>query len=691
VFLPPKTEFKLRGVGKQTAKQLARLKIFSVEDLLWHLPVRYQDRTHIEPIRHLIFDNEAVVQGVIKHVSSPLSGRTKFLCELKDETGVIYLRFFHVLPFQLDVLKVGVNLRCYGVPRLGQRGIEMVHPEYQVMTEDKPMPVDQHLTPIYPATEGLSQSVLRKLTLNALTSMQTDAAFRELLPLSLLQSLAFPTLKEALQFVHRPPEQSTMPLLLDYKTVAQKRLVFEELLAHRISLLKIKQAFQSERGAPFVKASTLLPLFLANLPFQLTSAQERVIAEIQQDLFCSHPMLRLVQGDVGSGKTVVAAVTMLQAVENGYQAAMMVPTELLADQHYRVFSNWFEALGIKVTFLSGNVKGRARKIALSAIQNGEAQVIIGTHALFQESVNFSALALVITDEQHRFGVHQRASLREKGPEADFYPHQLMMTATPIPRTLAMSFYADMDCSVIDELPKGRTPVTTNVIASNRRDEVIARIREACHHGRQVYWVCPLIDESEAIACQAVTKTAEALQLSLPDLKIGLIHGRMRASDKEATMRAFQQSEINLLVATTVIEVGVDVANASVMIIENAERLGLSQLHQLRGRVGRGAVASHCILLYQQPLSELARQRLAVMRETTDGFKIAERDLELRGPGEVLGTRQTGELSFRVADLMRDRDVLQAVHKTADVIMQEHVEITDALILRWVRCDKVLYS
>lgn len=675
--------FKLRGVGKQMAKHLARLDIFSVQDLLFHLPARYQDRTHIEPISRLLPDHEAVIEGVIKNVAVPQRGRTKLLCELKDETGSLYLRFFHVLSFQTDILKVGVRLRCYSSVRLGAKGLEMIHPEFQVITEGKQIPVDQHLTPIYPATEGLSQYMLRKLTMNALAWMETENVFRELLPASLLQAFSFPTLREALQFVHRPPRDAGMPLLLDSKTIPQQRLIFEELLAHRISLLQIKQKFQSQQSASLVKESGLLQQFRENLPFQLTNAQERVASEIKEDLSRSHPMLRLVQGDVGSGKTVIAALAMLQAVENGYQAAMMAPTELLAEQHYRVFKRWLQPLGVHVVFLSGNVKASMRNTVISSIKSGQAQIVLGTHALFQEGVDFSALALVVIDEQHRFGVHQRALFRAKGLQEELFPHQLVMTATPIPRTLAMSFYADLDCSVIDELPPGRTPIMTTVISSSRRDEIVERIREACHQGRQVYWVCPLIDESEVIACQSATTTAQELQELLPELKIGLIHGRMKSQEKELVMHAFQQQETNLLVATTVIEVGVDVPNASVMIIENAERMGLSQLHQLRGRVGRGEIASHCILLYQHPLSELAKQRLSVMRETVDGFKIAQRDLELRGPGEVLGTRQTGELSFRVADLIRDSDVLSHVHKAADIIMHEHSEVIHPLIMRWL--------
>lgn len=679
----PPDGFGLKGVGKQMAKHLARLDIFSLEDLLLHLPLRYQDRTRIEPIRKLLVDHEAVVEGVIQNVSFPKGGRTRLLCELRDETGLICLRFFHVMSYLKDSLKPGSRLRCYSIVRLGHRGFEMVHPEFQVITAGKTIPVEPYFTPIYPATEGLSQYMLRKLTSNALNIMDSQKIFEELLPASLLQSLEFPSLKEALQFVHRPPRKVEMSVLLENKTPPQKRLVFEELLAHRLSLLRVKQEFQSQAAPPLMRESGLLQQFHKNLPFQLTGAQTRVAEEIRKDLRQAYPMLRLVQGDVGSGKTVIAALAMLQAVENGYQAAMMAPTELLAEQHHRVFQKWLQPLGVKLVFLSGNVKAKARKSVLDEIKNGEAQIILGTHALFQQDVEFCSLALAITDEQHRFGVNQRSMFREKGFHANYYPHQLLMTATPIPRTLAMSFYADLDSSVIDELPKGRTPVTTNVITSERRDEVVGRIREACHQGKQVYWVCPLIEESEMIACQAATKTAQELRELLPTFAIGLIHGRMRPDDKEAAMRAFQQGETNVLVATTVIEVGVDVPNASVMIIENAERLGLSQLHQLRGRVGRGAIASHCLLLYQNPLSELSKKRLSVMRETTDGFKIAERDLELRGPGEVLGTRQTGELSFRVADLMRDSDVLSKVHKTAEIMLREHPGVIPDLIGRWL--------
>lgn len=674
--------FGLRGVGSQIAKHLSRLDIHSVQDLLFHLPLHYQDRTRLQTIREAVPGGEAVVEGVITHTGVPGRGRTKLLCEMQDDTGVMYLRFFHVFAFQAGVLKPGTRLRCYGEVRLGPQGKEMFHPEYQAIEEGVQLPVDQHLTPVYPATEGLNQRMLRKLTSNALTAAGHQQ-LPELLPAHLLQSLSFPTLKEALQFVHRPPRETLIAHLEENNTPAQKRLIFEELLAHRISLLHVKHRFQSLRSAQLLKSAELAQAFRSVLPFSLTAAQERVVSEIADDLVRPFPMLRLVQGDVGSGKTVIAALAMLQAAANNFQAAMMAPTELLAEQHHRVFSKWLEPMGVKLVFLSGNVKAAARKSALAAISSGEAQIILGTHALFQAGVDFSRLALVIVDEQHRFGVHQRALFREKGSQDGVYPHQLVMTATPIPRTLAMSFYADLDCSVIDELPPGRTPVTTSLIAASRRDEVIARIHDACAQGRQAYWVCPLIEESEVIACQAATRTAEELRTVLRDLRIGLIHGRMNAADKDEVMREFQQGHTHILVATTVIEVGVDVPNASVMVIENAERMGLSQLHQLRGRVGRGSVASHCLLLYQHPLSSLARERLAVMRETTDGFRIAQRDLELRGPGEVLGTRQTGELSFRVADLLRDNEMLPQVQQAAEIILRQHPEVIEPLVKRWL--------
>lgn len=687
---PSTPSFKLRGVGPQIAAHLARLNIHSVRDLLFHLPARYQDRTKVSPIRQLRVGQEAVVEGVVRSVSRPPRGKTKVLIELCDDGGFILLRFFHVLSFQKEAMQPGTRMRCFGEVRFGPKGLEMTHPEIKIISDLQTHVIDNHLTPIYPATEGLSQYMLRKLTGNALDVMSYDDAFKELLPDSVTQLLALPTLKDSIAFVHRPPQEIPIPELMENQTPQQQRLVFEELLAHRLSLLRIKEAFQSHHAAALPPHQDWREKFLSILPFQLTGAQQRVVDEISFDMSLTKPMLRLVQGDVGSGKTVVAALAMLQAMASGYQTVMMAPTELLAEQHYRNFKKWLEPLGLNVVCLTGSIKGRARAAALETVKNGEAHIVLGTHALFQEGVEFAKLALVIIDEQHRFGVHQRAMLRDKGAQDAVHPHQLIMTATPIPRTLSMSFYADLDMSVIDELPPGRTPISTTVILNSRRDEIIARVKEACEQGRQVYWVCPLIEESEVLDCQAAITAAEELQAKLSKLKVALIHGRMKPQEKENIMRGFQTGETNLLVATTVIEVGVDVPNASVMVIENSERLGLSQLHQLRGRVGRGSTASHCVLLYQYPLSNLAKERLKVMRETTDGFKIAQRDLELRGPGEVLGTKQTGDLSFHIADLLRDSALLPKVQKAADMITTQYKESIEPIIRRWL-ADKADYA
>lgn len=682
--------FKLRGVGPQIASHLARLDIYSVRDLLLHLPSRYQDRTRIQPMRKLRVGQEVVVEGVVRSVTRPPRGKTKVLIELCDDDGVIMLRFFHDLTFQKAALQSGARLRCYGEVRFGPSGYEMTHPEFQIISDAQPKRVDTHLTPVYPATEGLSQYMLRKLTDNALTVLKQDESFRELLPEEILKSVSLPSLQASIALIHRPPREIPIPILMENKTLQQQRLVFEELLAHRLSMLKVKESFQSHQAVALAENPEWQAKFIATLPFQLTNAQTRTANEISADLVRTKPMLRLVQGDVGSGKTVVAAFAMLQAMANGYQTVMMAPTELLAEQHYRNFKKWLEPLGLKVVCLTGSMKGKLRNEVLAAAQDGSAHIVLGTHALFQEGVEFAKLALVIIDEQHRFGVQQRAMLRDKGAQELIHPHQLIMTATPIPRTLSMSFYADLDMSVIDELPPGRTPISTSILLNSRRDEVIARVHDACLEGRQVYWVCPLIEESEILNCQAATTTAEELQAKLVDLKIALLHGRMKQQEKEKIMRAFQQGEIHVLVATTVIEVGVDVPNASVMVIENAERLGLSQLHQLRGRVGRGSAASHCVLLYQYPLSSLAKERLQVMRESTDGFKIAQRDLELRGPGEVLGTRQTGDFSFRVADLLRDSALLPKVQKAAEMITNQYQECIEPLIQRWM-ADKIDYA
>lgn len=676
-------DFKMKGVGKQIAKHLSRLGITSLQDLLLHLPLRYQDRTILTPLKLLQAGREALIEADIIHVTQPPRGRTKLLVTLSDAGRCVFLRFFHIFPSQKTILKPGVRLRCYGEVKLGYEGLEMTHPEWIVLSPTQPRPINGSLTPIYPSTEGLSQAMLRKLTTEALVQLSMNAALIEGLPQAIIDAHGFPRFKEALRAVHRPPKTTSPVLLSESKTPAQQRLVFEELLAHRLSLLQAKKTLQAVSAPHLPNAPLQREIFLANLPFHLTTAQSRVVSEIEIDLAQSIPMLRLVQGDVGSGKTVVAALALLQAVSAGYQTVLMAPTELLAEQHARVLTTWFKPLNIEIAFLSGSLKSKERKIAYQAIESGQAKIAVGTHALFQANVNFAKLGLVIIDEQHRFGVHQRALLREKGREAAVYPHQLIMTATPIPRTLAMSFYADLDVSVIDELPPGRTPVNTTVIPESRRDDVIARVQHACEAGRQVYWVCPLIEESDILESQAASTMALQLSEKLPGFTVDLIHGKQSAKDKEAAMRLFKSGQTQVLVATTVIEVGVDVPNASVMVIENAERLGLSQLHQLRGRVGRGSVESFCVLLYQSPLSAVAKERLVVMRESNDGFRIAERDLELRGPGEILGTRQTGALSFRVADLMRDAHLLESVQKAASLILKEYADYIPELIKRWM--------
>jgi ATP-dependent DNA helicase RecG len=673
----------LSGVGKSIAERLANLGIHFVQDLLFHLPLRYQDRTNCLPIRSLKPGDHALLQGSLENISTPKGGRTRLLCQLRDASGSINLRFFYMSTLQQQTFQPGLEIQCFGEVRRGTHGLEMIHPEYQLLTESKIVEDSESLTPIYPATEGLSQRTLRKLTDQALRLLAQGSVLQEILPDTVLKQFEFPALADALRYVHRPPVDAPVDSLLEKQHIAQKRLVFEELLAHRLTLLDLKKTFQVQQALPLVPTNDLTSRFLSNLPFALTGAQARCIAEITADLCRPHPMLRLVQGDVGSGKTVVAAMAMLHALENQTQCVMLAPTELLAEQHMQNFKKWFQPLNIKVVMLSGQLKTAPRREALEDIASGAAQIVIGTHALFQKGVTFNKLALVIVDEQHRFGVQQRAQLREKGLHDNFHPHQLIMTATPIPRTLAMSVYADLDYSIIDELPPGRTPVATIVLGNSRRPEILERIRAACMEGRQAYWVCTLIEESEVLQAQAAEVTALTLQQTLAELKVGLLHGRMKAVEKEQTMAAFKSGELNLLVATTVIEVGVDVPNASLMIIENAERLGLAQLHQLRGRVGRGAVASHCVLLYQTPLSQLAKARLNVMRETTDGFKIAERDLQIRGPGEVLGTRQTGDVSLRMADLLRDSDLLPAVSQAADILIDQHSDTIPALIKRWL--------
>ncbi|MGN6512634.1 MAG: ATP-dependent DNA helicase RecG, partial [Lysobacteraceae bacterium] len=637
--------------------------------------------TTLTPIRELRPGVPAQVEGRVEAVERGFRYRPMLRVALGDDSrATVVLRFFHFRAAQVAQFAPGARVRAYGTPRPGQHGLEIVHPSYRVL--DGESGLGDALDPVYPAIEGIGPAALRKLIGQSLDRLPDEDAL-ELLPRAWLADLGLPSLREALRTVHRPPPGSDVAALLAGTHPAQRRLALEELLAHHLSLRRQRIALQRHRAAPLAGPGLLAQRLLDALPFALTGAQQRVYAQARADLAQPRPMLRLVQGDVGSGKTVVAALAALLAVEAGRQAALMAPTELLAEQHDANLRGWLEPLGVRVAWLAGKVTGKARARALAEVADGGAQVVVGTHALMQEGVAFHDLALAIVDEQHRFGVHQRLALRDKGAAGGCVPHQLVMTATPIPRTLAMAAYADLDVSAIDELPPGRTPVQTVALSAERRPELVERIRAACRDGRQAYWVCTLIDDSDEVVAQAAQSTFEALSAALPELRIGLVHGRMKANDKQATMRAFKDGALDLLVATTVIEVGVDVPNASLMIIENAERLGLAQLHQLRGRVGRGSAASSCVLLYQPPLSPLARQRLEVMRETSDGFVIAEKDLELRGPGELLGTRQTGLPGFRLADLARDADLLPQVHALADRLLAERPGLVDAVVARWV--------
>ncbi|HSN18698.1 MAG TPA: ATP-dependent DNA helicase RecG [Gammaproteobacteria bacterium] len=674
---------RLRGVGPSVAEKLAKLNIRSVEDLLFHLPRQYEDRTRITPIGALKPGWTASVEGVVELTEVAFRGRRMLLTRISDGTGALTLRFFHFNAAQQTMLARGARLRCYGEARQGKVTLEMVHPEYKILGAEDLKPQPPALTPIYPATEGIQQMKLRALTDQALSWMaHGNTALEELLPPEVLGT-QMPPLAEALHYVHRPPPDAPLDLLMDGSHPAQQRLAFEELLAHHLSLRRIRLAEDKTHAAPLACAGKLAAQFRAALPFKLTNAQERVAAEVAKDVARAHPMMRLVQGDVGSGKTVVAALAALGCIEAGHQAALMAPTELLAEQHFRNFTHWLTPLGIEPAWLSGRSRPAERAVAVAKLAAGTTRLAIGTHALFQEDVRFQDLALVIIDEQHRFGVHQRLALREKGTTGGLHPHQLIMTATPIPRTLAMTAYADLDVSAIDELPPSRKPVKTVALSESKRAEVVMRVDQVCREGRQVYWVCPLIEESELLQAQAAEDTAKALAQALPDLKVGLLHGRQKPKIRDAIMARFKDGSLNLLVATTVVEVGVDVPNASLMIIENAERLGLSQLHQLRGRVGRGAAESSCVLLYKPPLGSGARARLDVMRATNDGFEIARKDLELRGPGELLGTRQAGEINLRIADLLRDAPLIPKVQEAATLLLERYPQRVSAILRRWL--------
>jgi len=673
----------LKGVGSKVAERLLKLGITQVQDLLFHLPLRYQDRTRLIPLGAVRAHQEGLIEGTIKLAQVTFGRRRSLLCHIEDGTGSLVLRFFHFSKTQQQQLQKGCRIRCFGEFRTGPSSLEMVHPEYQLLNDDAILPVDAELTPIYPTTEGLHQISFRKLINQALECLADSAMLPELLVAAArLHSVAETSLVEALKFVHRPPPDVDLQLLADRRHPAQRRLAYEELLAQHVTMRQVRLQTQQHVAPQCRSDGQTRQQLLSQLPYPLTHAQNRVIDDILADISQAIPMQRLVQGDVGSGKTVVSAMAVVEAVSAGYQAVMMAPTELLAEQHFQTFKTWLTPLGIDVAWCAGKQTAVERKQVLETLKSGATRVAVGTHALFQDEVIFNNLGLVVIDEQHRFGVHQRLALRDKGRQADSFPHQLVMTATPIPRTLAMTAYADLNVSIIDELPPGRSPVTTVVLPDTRREEVIERVHAACQQNRQIYWVCTLIEESEHLQCQAAEDAATELQQTLPDLRIGLVHGRMKSAEKEMVMQAFKAGDVDLLVATTVIEVGVDVPNASLMVIENAERLGLAQLHQLRGRVGRGSVQSHCVLMYHAPLSDNGHARLRCLRDSSDGFVIAQRDLELRGPGEVLGTRQTGLPQFRVADLMNDQDLIELMPKACDAFLKATPHYKDALVSRW---------
>ncbi|WP_373018422.1 ATP-dependent DNA helicase RecG [Thiomicrorhabdus sp.] len=692
----------LKGVGPKQLEKLQRLGLSTVQDLLFHLPLRYQDKTRITPMENIFIGQEALVEGAIASQHLTRSRRSSLLVKIQSPSGdFLTLRFFHFHYRQAQQFTRGKTLRVFGEVRSGPNGYEMVHPSYQFIDPMNPPELDDTLTPTYPTTEGFGQASLLKLIQQALALVK-QYPLEELLPDELLTAEHLPNLNQAIMTLHRPQPTDDLSAIKRFEHPAQQRLIIEELISHQVGLQQLRQ-MEKQRLAPKLPPSQMANELIASLPFTLTSAQQRVLREIHHDLSQTHPMQRLVQGDVGSGKTIVAALAAIQAAEAGYQVAIMAPTEILAEQHRNAFSEWLEPLGVETAWLSGKMKAAEKRYMLGKIESGEAKVVIGTHALFQEAVNFNQLGLVIIDEQHRFGVHQRLSLQQKGHQivlegeteraneaVEVHPHQLIMTATPIPRTLAMTAYGDLDLSIIDERPPGRQAIDTAVLSNEKRMEVMTHLAERCHQGVQAYWVCPLIEESELLHAQAAEVTAEQFRSYWPDLRTGLIHGRMKSDEKAAVMNAFKTHELDLLVATTVIEVGVNVPNASLMIIENAERLGLAQLHQLRGRVGRGSLKSHCVLLYQPPLSETGKARLQIMRDTDDGFRIAEEDLKIRGPGEILGTRQTGGLQFRIADLRRDAEWIPLAQRWSEQLVESYPQTVDKLQSRWIG-EKIEYQ
>jgi len=686
-------------ISPATLAKLAKLGIHHRADLLLHLPLRYEDETHLAPIATVQAGETVQVQGVIAHSEVAFRPRRTLVCRLEDKGGELYLRFLNFYPSQQKQLAVGKQIRAVGEVRMGYYGLEMVHPKCRAVEDDTPL--QQSLTPVYPTTAGLSQPILRKLIVNALETLPLP----DTLPDALIRKLKLAGFADSIRLLHNPTPDIAASALEERSHVAWQRIKFDELLAQQLSM-RVHHRERGKRIAPRMSAHGKLTAHLIkDLPFALTKAQQRTFAEISHDLAKPHPMQRLLLGDVGSGKTIVAALGALQAIENGYQVALMAPTEILAEQHYLKLRDWLEPLGIKPVWLSGSLKKKDKQLAAERISSGETLLAIGTHALFQQSIEFHKLGLAIVDEQHKFGVQQRLALRNKGkanvgqvstrhdenagivglkPDLQTTePHQLMMSATPIPRTLAMSYYADLDVSVIDELPPGRTPVVTKLVSDARRDEVFERVRAACMAGQQAYWVCPLIDESETLQLQTALETYQLLSETFPELRVGLVHGKLDNAEKARVMAAFKAGELQLLVATTVIEVGVDVPNASLMVIDHAERMGLAQLHQLRGRVGRGAAESLCVLLYQQPLSELARARLKIIFESNDGFAIAQHDLQLRGPGELLGARQSGVAMLRFADISADEDLLNLARQVADELLRDFPEAARLHLQRWM--------
>jgi ATP-dependent DNA helicase RecG len=672
-----------KAKAKTSENKLAKLGLHSDMDLVLHLPMRYEDETQVLPIREAGFmaGSPAQIEGVVTECDIQYRPRRQLVVTLADESGQLVMRFLNFYGSQVKQLACGTRVRARGEVRHGFFGAEMVHPTYKVVQEGDPLP--NALTPVYPAGEGLSQAYLRKTIANALTRVD----WHDTLAPALLDSLKLAPFEPSVRLLHNPPPDVSEDALMDRSHPAWIRMKFDELLAQQLSLKRAQEARRAKGAAALPVIGALSDAFLKTLPFQLTGAQQRVLEEIRTDLSETFPMQRLLQGDVGSGKTVVAALAATQAIDSGFQAVLMAPTEILAEQHFRKIAMWMEPLGVKVAWLTGSLKKKEKEAALALIESSDAQLVIGTHALIQEGVEFAKLGLVIVDEQHRFGVSQRLALRNKGLGADagtqIVPHQLMMSATPIPRTLAMTYYADLEVSVIDELPPGRTPIVTRIVDQNRRDEVIERVHAAAQEGRQVYWVCPLIEESEALQLQTATDTHAMLVAALPDLQVGLVHGRMKPAEKQSVMEAFIRGDTHVLVATTVIEVGVDVPNASLMVIEHAERFGLSQLHQLRGRVGRGSTASVCLLLYQSPLGPTAKQRLMTMREITDGFEIARRDLEIRGPGEFLGARQSGQAMLRFADLQTDQWLVEKARNVAQALLRDDPATVQAHLARWL--------